>query len=377
MNGEFLIIALIAAGAVLVFLLAKLASFLKAFSADTCYICHKMDDADSYEEYRRWRGELRCHYLMLIPFVNEKNVMDLYHRIFHRADRAGEEKRKDSIAPLLMPSILGMCICLVCVCGMTWAWYSTSVQTAPKKMTAAYYEVTVASVRNGGASVEPANGGYPLESGTTYSVALYASGTVEKCGGYCLIELSGSNRKYYTQTILPDHSITISFTPDAEGIYTFTGVWGSHPVGVTEEMILKNAGEENPASVSVQEPDTVPAVNATPESVPKEPPAETEISDVYTVQPGDTLSGIAKICSVPVDKIAAYNGIADVDAIHVGQIIRIPPEDWEIPAEDPNPSDVPPEPTESVSDLPEASQENVPEEPATDPSEDVPSGKEI
>lgn len=43
MNGEFIIIALVAAAAVLVLLIVKLASFLRIFMEDAQYICHEMD----------------------------------------------------------------------------------------------------------------------------------------------------------------------------------------------------------------------------------------------------------------------------------------------------------------------------------------------
>lgn len=52
MNGEFIIIALVAAAAVLVLLIVKLASFLRIFMEDAQYICHEMDCAHSYGEYR-------------------------------------------------------------------------------------------------------------------------------------------------------------------------------------------------------------------------------------------------------------------------------------------------------------------------------------
>ncbi len=139
MSGELLLIVLILAAAMLTVLVAKLASFLRAFAKETQYICFEMEHADSYKEYRKWRGELRCHYLCLIPFVNRKNVMRLYNRIWHRADREKKE-RKDSLVPLLLPSVLGIFICMICVCGMTWAWYSASIETPSQKLTAAYYE---------------------------------------------------------------------------------------------------------------------------------------------------------------------------------------------------------------------------------------------
>lgn len=93
MYGDLIIILLVIAAAILTLPIAKLASFCRGFAAHTRYICREMDHADNYEEYRKWRGELRCHYLCLIPFVNGKNVMRLYNRIYHRADKVKKERK--------------------------------------------------------------------------------------------------------------------------------------------------------------------------------------------------------------------------------------------------------------------------------------------
>lgn len=77
------------------------------------------------------------------------------------------------------------------------------------------------------------NGSYPLTQDNTYTVILTASGTVNECGGYCLIQ-NENGEKTYTQTFKPGESITVQFKPTRSGNYTFTGVWGSLPTGTVE-----------------------------------------------------------------------------------------------------------------------------------------------
>lgn len=286
MDGKFMIIAFVIALSLLALLMAKLASFWKCFTEETHYLCHKKEQARSHEEYRRWCIELRCHYLMLIPFVNRKNVMRIYRFFFYKGDHAQKKERGDSLVPLLLPSMLGIGICMVCICGMSWAWFSASVELPAQKITAAYYEVTVDSVRNGDNEITVRDGVYRLTADTSYTVILKATGSVKKCGGYCLIENTSDGTKVYTQTIIPGESITITFTPSVDGSYSFTGVWGSHPIGVTENDIInastantQNNVADNPDASAPDEPTTDQITDyANPDSVQSDTvnPNETE-----------------------------------------------------------------------------------------------------
>lgn len=276
MQSKVIIFVLGVAVGMLPLLIAKLAPFFRAFAEDARAICLKMRCVESYAEYRRLRDELRCHYLCLIPFVNKKNVMRVCRFFFPGGDRVRKVERRNSFVPPLMPSVLGACICIVCICGMTWGWFAANVQSPVQKMGVANYEVTV-SVTAGDAPVVSEEGGYALTAGTAYTVQLKADGTVQNCSGYCLIESSESETKYYTQSIMPGDSIRIMFTPADTGTYTFTGVWGSHPVGVAEGNILK-ATEGEPAD----EQDIATTESTEPVTVSTEPPAETVNEELPT-----------------------------------------------------------------------------------------------
>lgn len=70
------------------------------------------------------------------------------------------------------------------------------------------------------------------------------------------------------------------------------------------------------------------ATNSTPEEEKPQEKPNTDSQDnsetVHTVQPGDTLSAIAKKYGTTYKKLAKYNNIPDPDVISVGQKIRIP-----------------------------------------------------
>ena len=38
----------------------------------------------------------------------------------------------ENILRLLVPSLLGILLCMICLAGTTWAWFTASVQTQPQ-----------------------------------------------------------------------------------------------------------------------------------------------------------------------------------------------------------------------------------------------------
>lgn len=225
------------------------------------------------------------------------------------------------VTTLLVPSILGICTCLFCVCNITWAWFSVNVQT-PLQIASAYYEVTVDSVMvneilaeheisisggdaesfivnktgdeceisiSGGdaapvmvnkardehkisisagdaepdneARIQPTDGSYELQAGKTYTITLHANGSVKDCSGYCLIKNESETVTYYTQAINPGESIEIILPISETGMYTFTGVWGSTKSDVLPEEIIHDTITDTKSTVvsSGDAQDNIPA----------------------------------------------------------------------------------------------------------------------
>ena len=101
-SGMIIILTVLIVSAFLL-IIYKLAEFFTEFNRDTRYILLEMNRAADSDEYRYWRRELRCHYLCLIPFVTERNVMRLYHRPKH-----AEKNRSDGLSHLLALSVIGV-----------------------------------------------------------------------------------------------------------------------------------------------------------------------------------------------------------------------------------------------------------------------------
>lgn len=135
----------------------------------------------------------------------------------------------ENIFRLLLPSIIGVVICMVCLAGMTWAWFTASVTTPLQTITAANYDVTV-SVTNDGVEIPAENGAYTLPSGDN-TVQLTATGNAST--GYCKIILSGHADTYYTpQFPNPEAQNSAAFTftvkVSADTEMTVIPTWGTY-----------------------------------------------------------------------------------------------------------------------------------------------------
>jgi len=80
-----------------------------------------------------------------------------------------------------------------------------------------------------------------------------------------------------------------------------------------------------------------PAATSTPApAAPGRTPTRLTTTQHYTVQPGDTLSGIAFRYGTTTDRLQAANGLSDPNRILVGQVPTIPAADTVLPTPTPH-----------------------------------------
>ena len=195
-----------------VILMVKLAAYIRHFNGETRRIIMKMQRAADEKEYCYWHKMLRCHYLCLIPFVNERNVSGAYSFFFHQPKRAEKETRIDGVFHILAPSLAAFCLCAVCLCGASWAWFTASSGIGAAKVQAATYAATIKYRIDTGdwqEYVDPIS----LAGSKTYTLTLHITPTGTATNGYCTVEIG--NKTYQTNQIPKGSSLEFSVTVQA------------------------------------------------------------------------------------------------------------------------------------------------------------------
>ena len=68
--------------------------------------------------------------------------------------------------------MIGILLCAVCLAGLTWAWFSASINTKPQTMTAANFDVQIEVVDSNGLSASLGM----LKGGEIYTLTLIEQG---------------------------------------------------------------------------------------------------------------------------------------------------------------------------------------------------------
>ncbi len=143
-------------------------------------------------------------------------------------EKQNKEKLSDkAFVRLILTSILGILVCVICLCSTTYAWFTGSVPNDSNKIQAADACLLSVSVYKDDTELEIEENGLELEKDGIYTVTL----TLPKnsASGYCVINASG--KSYYTEYIVrheDDQAKTYSFTLRVANTQrvTFTVRWG-------------------------------------------------------------------------------------------------------------------------------------------------------
>lgn len=159
----------------------------------------------------------------------------------------GEAAAESSVWKMLLPSFLGIIVCTICLAGMTWAWFTSGVQsqsTISAKEYSLNETITVQNAKSG-ALEKSADGNYTLAENTMYVVKLTPS-VAPKSGGYCMLKITpagGSEAVYYTQPLNAgtEFSFTIS-NGNKKATCQLIAAWGVPDVSKTTNKNLIDSG---------------------------------------------------------------------------------------------------------------------------------------
>lgn len=310
-NNGAVIFSIVLIVSAFLLIICKIAEFLHSFNREKEYILWEMSRAKDNSKYDHWHKKLRCRYLKLIPFVTERNVAKVYRIFFDRPKQIKKEKRPDVILHILAPSVIGICICALCLCGVSWAWFTASSSVGTEKIQSATFRLENASVTpSGGQAIvltPDENGKYTakdLAPNTSYTLRLDAANNDNASSkGYCCITVFKNGETtgtvYYTADIgKGTYTVTVSNETVDTIIIKVEPIWGDveeRMPGVTPLNTGSTIKVSNIRSVSAVAPsnDTTvptpaPAQTETPNTT--ETPGTAEIPD--TVETPDTIDTI-------------------------------------------------------------------------------------
>ncbi len=157
-----------------------------------------------------------------------------------------QEEKPASLTALLMPSLLGVAICLVCLCSLTWAWFTATQNSGVQPIQSA--TATVTAKLN-----DTALGELPIEEGMTGTgtLTLHMDGSAQYA--YVLIKVGGTEYRTGYLSATKDYTITVN-----ESGATLTLCWGKQDDQSGTAMVENGGsiGTAQPSNTTDEQPAT-------------------------------------------------------------------------------------------------------------------------
>lgn len=168
-----------------------------------------------------------------------------------------QEKKPASLTALLMPSLLGVAICLVCLCSLTWAWFTATQNSGVQPIQSA--TATVTAKLN-----DTALGELPIEEGMTGTgtLTLHMDGSAQYA--YVLIKVGGTEYRTGYLSATKDYTITVN-----ESGAALTLCWGkqeSLPGTAVEDGGSIGTAQQEPSDTPDEQPATSNNSQQTPDT---------------------------------------------------------------------------------------------------------------
>ncbi len=131
-------------------------------------------------------------------------------KLFYRAKRLKKEQR-GSPAPIYT-AFLSIVLCMVCLAGTTWAWFTANQAVGIDPISSALFTVDV-TVTDGATPLTGTSEGnvrfYTLDANGTYTVKLTPTSDSTATTGYCLVVIDDT--VYYTSAITQENRFSFTY----------------------------------------------------------------------------------------------------------------------------------------------------------------------
>ena len=207
--------------------------------------------------------------------------LTLYFLLRRRKRNTSDTAAGVSLSHLFAPALLGIFVCLFSLCGLTYAWYSTSAGSTVQTIQAAVFRTDAVCTEEGGAELQPDSGRngvleFSLSEGQTYRLRLSPSADSTASRGYCRITITAADTMVYTtETLGPGSEYVFTVEAGQAATLQIAPIWGEGPT----DAFLNNSKIQIPAPDSPDASANSPAepsadVSEGPSDAPEKPSLE-------------------------------------------------------------------------------------------------------
>ena len=145
-----------------------------------------------------------------------------------KQNKSADKITEKAFSRLMLTSVLGILVCIMCLCSATWAWFSADISSHSNTLSSGNFDLEV-SVTENGALVPASDGGafvYNLQKGN-YTVTLKMTNDTTVSNGFCVVSVGVD--KYYTASINAEAqqlTFNIEIKEDDGITVTFSPSWG-------------------------------------------------------------------------------------------------------------------------------------------------------
>lgn len=176
----------------------------------------------------------------------------------YRAKRIEKRRNSDNILRLLSPSVIGACICAVCLCGASWAWFTAATEASTTTIRSATFQISHVNVTANASETNDAQattvqavkaeGGkfvVPLPVKGSYKLRIIPAADNTSTKGFCCITIfengESAGTAYYTSNISKD-GFSVNIQADKNIRVVIEPIWGDVAAYNTSVTPLADGG---------------------------------------------------------------------------------------------------------------------------------------